>query len=100
MKHFRDFASFLSESAKLAYWTDYAEDTSGQAAAWMSEPCTVMSKAYQCINKAFDEWNENSDAAKIDKEKEDEIGVLALDYFKQFKMLNGNIVTAMIAQES
>jgi hypothetical protein len=38
--------------------------------------------------------------ADIDPDDEKKLNKLAMDYFKQFKSINGNIVSAMLFQES
>ena len=103
MKHIQNFENFLNEANGLAYWSDYAEDTSNQAEAWMSEPCTDMSHVLKCIDKSIDAWNakaEEDGGDRVTKASERHIGDLAIRYWKQFKTINGNIVTAMIMQES
>jgi len=103
MKHLKTFENFLNEANGLAYWSDYAEDTSGQAEAWMSEPCTDMSHVIKCVDDSIAAWNKAAEADggdRVSKPSEKHIGDLAIRYWKQFKTINGNIITAMIAQES
>lgn len=104
MKHIKTFESFLNEGNGLDYWTQYAEDTKnsvGQPApAWMSKPCKTMSEVIKCVDSAIKDWNGTSEDGPISKSAEQHIGDLAIQYFKQFKTINGNIITAMIMQES
>jgi len=100
MKHIHTFESFINEAEGLAYWSDYEKDTSGQADKWMSEPCKTTSDVVKCIDKSIAAWNKESEEGPISKEVEKHVGELAMQYFKQFKMINGNIISAMIAQES
>ena len=100
MKHIKTFENFLNEANGLAYWSDYAEDTSNQAEAWMSEPCKDMSSVLKCVDKSIDAWNKEAEDGPISKSAEQHIGDLAIQYWKQFKTINGNIISAMIMQES
>ena len=102
MKHIKTFESFLNEASGLAYWGDYDNDTTGQAPAWMSKEAKTVSEVVKLIDQSIKYWNEEADSAdsKIPKGSEKLIGELAMQYFKQFKTINGNIISAMIAQES
>jgi len=94
----------LSEGNKLDYWTQYSDNTEnsiGQPApAWMSKPCKTMSEVIKCVDSAIKDWNGTSEDGPISKSAEQHIGDLAIQYYKQFKTINGNIITAMIMQES
>ncbi len=102
MKHIKTFESFLNEASGLSYWADYAEDTTGQAPAWMSKEAKTVSELVKLIDQSIKYWNDEADSAdnKVPKGSEKLIGELAMQYFKQFKTINGNIISAMIAQES
>lgn len=99
MKHIKTFEGFLSEGFQnLDYWKDYEVDTSGQAPKEMSDKCTSMSAVLKCIDDAIDEWNTISDEDDISKSAEQQVGDLAIQFYKKFGYINGNIVSAMIAQ--
>ena len=100
MKHIQTFETFVNEGIKgLEYWKDYAEEHP-TAEKWMNEPCTDMSKVLKCIGKSIATWNKESEEGPISKSAEQHIVDLAIQYYKQFKTINGNIITAMIMQES
>ncbi len=102
MKHIKTFESFLNEASGLSYWGDYAKDTSGQAPAWMSQEAKSISEVTKLIDQSIKYWNDEAESAedRVPKGSEKRIGDLAMQYFKQFKSINGNIISAMIAQES
>jgi hypothetical protein len=101
MKHIKTFESFLNEASGLSYWGDYAKDTSGQAPAWMSKEAKSTSEVVKLVDQSIEYWNNEADADnKVPKGSEKRISDLAMQYFKQFKSINGNIISAMIAQES
>jgi hypothetical protein len=93
----------LSEGFQdLAYWKDYEVDTSPQAGMtkWMSDKCIDMPSVLKCIDKSIDAWNEEAEDGPISKSAEKHIGDLAIQFWKKFRYINGNIITAMIMQES
>jgi hypothetical protein len=98
--------SFLNEGFKsLDYWKDYEVDNSPQAAMtkWMADKCTDMSSVLKCIDKSIDAWNEeaeNEGGDRVSKPSESHIGDLAIQFYKKFGYINGNIISAMIMQES
>jgi gas vesicle protein len=102
MKHIHTFKSFLNEGNNLSYWTDYAKDTSGQAEEWKNQEAKTVSEVVALIDNSIKHWNDNADSSsdKVSKSSEKRIGDLVMQYFKQFKSINGNIIDAMIAQES
>jgi hypothetical protein len=101
MKHIKTFENFLNEGNNLEYWKDYEVDTSIQGGPKeMSDKCTTMSTALKCIDNAIDLWNEETEGDELTKGDEKWIGELAIQFFKKFGYINGNIVSAMIAQES
>jgi hypothetical protein len=58
-----------------------------------------MSDAKQCVNNAIDEWNSESEEDQMSNGEEKMITELAMQFFKKFGYINGNIVLAMISQE-
>ena len=100
MKHIPTFENFINEGTDLSYWTQYAKDTSGgQAEDWQNKEVTSMSELVALIDKCIKNWNDNGES-NVPKSSEKHIGDLAMQYFKKFKKINGNIIGAMIAQES
>ncbi len=92
-----------NEGNDLSYWKDYEVDNSPQAGAtkWMSDKCENMSNVLKCIDRSIDAWNEEADKdSQVPKSSEKHIGDLAIQFFKKFGYINGNIITAMIMQES
>lgn len=103
MKHIKTYENFLNEAQGLDYWKDYEVDTSIQGGpAWMSDKCTDMSTVIKCIDKSITAWNAEADTPndKVSKSAEKHIGDLAIQFYKKFGYINGNIVSAMIMQES
>jgi hypothetical protein len=49
------------------------------------------------IDRELEEMDDKD--ADIDPDDEKKLNKLAMDYFKQFKSINGNIVSAMLFQE-
>jgi hypothetical protein len=95
--------SNTNEAQNLDYWKDYEVDTSmGGVPKWMSDKCTDMSSVLKCIDKTIAEWNKEADTPsdKVSKADEKWIGNLAIEFYKKFGYVNGNIVGAMISQES
>jgi hypothetical protein len=102
-----DYISDLKESKTnegndLSYWAQYAEDKSPQANMnpWMSDECKTMPEVLKCIDKSIAAWNKESEDGPISKADEKWVGNLAVEYWKKFKTINGNIISAMIMQES
>jgi hypothetical protein len=103
MKHIQTFENFLNEGNALSYWTQYAKDTSsGQAEEWQNKEAKTTSEVTALVDKCIKHWNKNNQWGESDvpKSSEKHISDLAMQYFKQFKSINGNIIDAMIAQES
>jgi hypothetical protein len=93
----------LSEGFKgLDYWKDYEVDTSSQANMnkWMGDKCTDQSSVIKCIDKSIAAWNKEAEDGPITKSAEKHIGDLAMQFYKQFGYINGNIISAMIMQEA
>lgn len=99
MKHFKTFEDFVNESAGLDYWKDYEVDSSPQADPEMANMCTTMPTVLKCIDNAIKDWNKESEDGPISKADEKWAGNLAIEFYKKFGYINGNIVLAMIAQE-
>ena len=91
--------SNTNEAQNLDYWKDYEVDTSGQAPKEASDKCTTMPTALKCIDNAIKDWNKESESGPISKADEKWIGNLAIEFYKKFGYVNGNIVAAMISQE-
>jgi hypothetical protein len=101
MKHINTFESFLNEANDLSYWKDYAEGHQ-QSPKWMNDEAKTVSAVVALIDKCIKNWNQEVEEKgnEIPKSSEKHIGDLAMNYFKQFKSINGHIIDAMIAQES
>jgi hypothetical protein len=87
----------------LEYWKDYEVDNSPQAGMnkWMADKCTDVSSVLKCVDKSIDAWNKEADSDnKVSKSAEQHVGDLAMKFYKQFGYINGNIISAMIMQES
>ena len=103
MKHIKTYESFLNEASGLDYWKDYEVDTSIQGGPdWMSKKCSSMSEVIKCIDDSISEWNANAESKddKVSKSAEKQIGDLAMQFFKKFGYINGNIISAMIMQSA
>jgi len=106
MKHIKTFENFLNEGMQdLSYWKDYEVDTSPQAGMnkWMADKCKTMPEVLKCIDKSIDAWNAEAEADggdRVSKPSEKHIGDLAIQFYKKFGYINGNIVSAMIMQET
>jgi hypothetical protein len=90
-----------NEANDLSYWKDYAEG-SNQSPKWYSNEITSSLGVAKLVKSVIDRELEEMDDkdADIDPEDEKKLNKLAMDYFKQFKSINGNIVSAMLFQES
>lgn len=92
--------SNTNEAQNLDYWKDYEVDASGQAPKEASDKCTTMPTVLKCIDNAIKDCNKESESGPISKADEKWIGNLAVEFYKKFGYINGNIVCAMISQES
>lgn len=92
--------SNTNEAQNLDYWKDYEVDASGQAPKEASDKCTTMPTVLKCIDNAIKDCNKESESGSISKADEKWIGNLAVEFYKKFGYINGNIVCAMISQES
>jgi len=92
--------SNTNEAQNLDYWKDYEADASGQAPKEASDKCATMPTVLKCIDTAIKDWNKESESGPISKADEKWIGNLAIEFYKKFGYINGNIVSAMISQES
>ena len=100
MKHIQTFESFLNETNGLDYWKDYEVDTSNQSDPKMANKCTSQSEVTKCIEDAIQEWYQESEENELSFKDKDKINDLAMKFFKKFNYINGNIVLAMIMQET
>jgi len=91
----------IDEANDLSYWKDYAEG-SDQSPKWYSKEAKTTSEVFKLIKDVINHELEEMDDkdADIDPEDEKKLNKLAMDYFKQFKSINGNVVSAMLFQES
>ena len=85
----------------MSYWKDYAEGHH-QSPKWMSDEVKSASEITRLVDKCIKHWNQEAEEKdnEIPKSSEKHIGDLAMQYFKQFKTINGHIIDAMIMQES
>ena len=90
-----------NEANDLSYWKDYAEG-SNESPKWYSKEAKTSSEVSKLVKDVIDHELEEMDDkdADIDPEDEKKLNKLAMDYFKQFKSINGNVVSAMLFQES
>jgi hypothetical protein len=94
-----------NEGQDLSYWKDYEVDASPQSSMtkWMADKCTSQSDVVKCIDKSITAWNKSAEedgGDRVSKASEKHIGDLAMQFFKKFGYINGNIIYAMIMQES
>jgi hypothetical protein len=89
-----------NEANDLSYWKDYAEGHE-QSPKWYSKEVKTTSNVVKLVQDVIDYEIENSDDKDADISPEDEKALLdlAMAYLKQFKTINGNIVSAMLFQE-
>lgn len=88
-----------TQGGGLSYWTDY-EKGHMSTPAWMSKEESSMPAVLKLIDKCIDNWNKEAEDGPITKASEQHIGDLAIRYWKEFRRINGNIITAMIMQEA
>jgi hypothetical protein len=106
MERIKTFSEFLNESLNeiamdIKYWKGYEDDTSIQGGPkWMSDKCSTMSDVLKCIDNSIDAWNDEAEDGPISKSAEKHIGDLAIQFYKKAGYINGNIISAMIMQES
>jgi hypothetical protein len=103
MKHIKTFENFLNEANDLSYWKSYDKDNTGQSPDWMSKEAKTTSEVVALIDKCIKHWNDHASKEgtdRVSKPSEKHISDLAMQYFKQFKSINGHIIDAMIMQES
>jgi hypothetical protein len=95
-----DIAS-IDEANDLSYWKDYAEG-SNQSPNWYSKEAKTASDVVKLVKDVVNYEIENSDDkdADVDPEDEKKILDLATAYLKQFKSINGHVVSAMLFQEA
>jgi hypothetical protein len=83
----------------LDYWKDYEVSTNiHQSDPKMSKKCTSQSEVLKCIDFTIMDWNDESEDGPISKSAEEQIGIVAFQFYKKFGYINGNIVSAMISQ--
>jgi hypothetical protein len=105
MKHIHTFENFINETAAqgggLAYWKDY-EKGHHSSPSWMSKLVNNEREVKKLVDKCIDHWNDNADTPsdKVPAKSAEVIQTLASSYFEEFRNINGNIITAMIMQES
>jgi hypothetical protein len=90
-----------NEANDLSYWKDYAEG-SNQSPNWYSKEAKTASDVVKLVKDVVNYEIENSDDkdADVDPEDEKKILDLATAYLKQFKSINGHVVSAMLFQEA
>ena len=91
----------VNEGNNLEYWTWYEFDTSVQGGPKeMTVKCTTMPTVLKCIDNTINLWNEESEEGELSKGDEKWIRELAIQFYKKFGYINGNIISAMIMQET
>ena len=99
MKYVKTFKNFVTEANDLSYWSQYDKSDHNQIEDWMFDEAKTVSEVIALVDKCIINWNKESDKNnKLSKSDESAVGDLAMHYFKQFRSINGNIITAMIAQ--
>jgi hypothetical protein len=90
-----------NEAKDLSYWKDYAEG-SNQSPKWYSKEAKTASDVVKLVKDVINYEIENSDDKDADVDPEDEKALLdlATAYLKQFKSINGHVVSAMLFQEA
>jgi len=91
----------IDEANDLSYWKDYAEG-SNQSPKWYSKEAKTASDVVKLVKDVINYEIENSDDKDADVDPEDEKALLdlATAYLKQFKSINGHVVSAMLFQEA
>lgn len=98
MKNIKLFEDFLNEAKDLSYWKDYAEGHH-QSPKWMSDEVKNISDIPKLVDRVI--LHDQAEAEipfDISAKSEKELVKLATDYFKQFKTINGNVISAMLFQ--
>lgn len=98
IKLYEEFHS-INES-NIDTWLDYEKDTSGQADDWLNDKITSSNEVKSIVKKVVNDWNNNVDLM-TDKLKTSQPHVekLVKEFFAKHKWINGNIISAMLAQE-
>lgn len=102
----KDLSSYVKESVneskltskQLKDFADYETDNSPQAEDFKKSRIVDLSKATQMITKCLTHWNDNTDEDKLNAADKTKIKNIALDFFKQEKWINGNVIDAIITQ--
>ena len=98
MKHIHSFEGFLNEGKDMSYWKDYAEGHH-QSPKWYSDEVKNASEIAKLVDKVIKNDQAEADIPfDIDAKDEKTLVKMATDYLKQFKTINGNVISAMIFQ--
>jgi hypothetical protein len=98
------YEGFLNEgnTSGLEYWKQYTEDPDNFSPSWYNKNAKTESEVEELVNRVIDqELADSGDKDAFIKDADEEkLKDLAMDYFKKFGSINGNIISAMFSQES
>ena len=87
-----------NEAKDMSYWKDYAEGHH-QSPKWYSDEVKNASEIAKLVDKVIKNDQAEADIPfDIDAKDEKTLVKMATDYLKQFKTINGKVISAMISQ--
>lgn len=87
-----------NEAKDMAYWKEYAEGHHSSP-KWYNDEVKNASEIAKLVDKVIK--NDQAEAEipfDVDAKDEKALVKMATDYFKQFKTINGNVISAMLFQ--